>query len=119
MASTTPTLQDAVADYAPHEHRPLAAYSGLTATFAAALGGALVALRATGRELPARPSAGDLALVGVASHKVSRLLARDKVTSFLRAPFTRYQESAGHGELEEAPRGTGARRAVGELLGCP
>jgi hypothetical protein len=50
---------------------------------------------------------------------VSRLIAKDKVTSFVRAPFTRFQERSGHGELEEAPRGDGLRFAVGELLVCP
>jgi hypothetical protein len=119
MDSATMPAREAVAGYAPHEHRPLVAYAGLTAAFGAAFGGSLVALWATGRELPERLSAGDLALLGVATHKVSRLLARDKVTSFLRAPFTQFQESAGHGELEEAPRGTGLRYAAGELLVCP
>src|SRR5687768_10371850 len=38
---------------------------------------------------------------------------------FLRAPFTRYQAPAGHGELEEAPRGRGMQYAIGELLVCP
>jgi hypothetical protein len=101
----------------PHEHRPLAAYTGLTAAFAAALAGSLAALRASGRELPERPSAADIALAGVATHKLTRLLAKDRVTSFLRAPFARYQEPAGHGELEEAAHGTGLRLAVGEPLG--
>jgi len=113
-------FEDAVAGYAPpHEHRPLGAYAGLTAAFGAAFGGALMALQAGGRELPERPSPGDIALAGIATHKVARLLAKDKVTSFIRAPFTRYQEPAGHGELEEAARGTGARLAIGELLVCP
>ena len=115
----TAQIEDAVAGYAPHEHRPLAAYAGLTLGFGAAVAGALAALRASGKELPERPSPGDLALLGVATHKVSRLIAKDKVTSFIRAPFTRFQERAGHGELEEAARGTGARYAVGELLVCP
>ena len=30
-----------------------------------------------------------------------------------------YEEPAGHGELEEHARGTGMRRAVGQLLTCP
>jgi len=119
MATAAARAEDTVAGYAPHEHRPLAAYAGLTVAFGATLGGALAGLRAAGRELPDSPSAGDLALVGIATHKVSRLLAKDKVTSFIRAPFTRYQEPAGHGELEEAPRGSGARYAIGELLVCP
>jgi hypothetical protein len=119
MATATSREDDVVAGYAPHEHRPLAAYAGLSAAFGATLAGALAALRAGGRELPESLSARDIALAGVATHKVSRLLAKDKVTSFIRAPFTRYQEQAGHGELEEAPRGSGARYAIGELLVCP
>ena len=49
----------------------------------------------------------------------SRLIAKDKVTSFIRAPFTRFQESSGQGEVEEQPCGHGLRFAVGELLVCP
>jgi hypothetical protein len=116
MATATARAEDAVAGYAPQDERPLAAYTGLTAAFGVALGGALVALR---RRLPERIDARDLALAGIATHKLSRLLAKDKVTSFIRAPFTRYEEPAGQGELEEAPRGSGARYAIGELLVCP
>jgi hypothetical protein len=119
MTTATTPANGTVAGYAPHEHRPLAAYAGMTAAFGALFAGSLAAFRASGRELPERLSAGDLVLAGVATHKVSRLLAKDKVTSFIRAPFTRYQEPAGHGELDEAPRGTGLRYATGELLVCP
>jgi hypothetical protein len=123
MSATAPTegLRDAgpFAGYAPRDERPLGAYTALTAAFGVGLAGALIGLKASGRELPERPSAGDLVLAGVATHKVSRLLAKDKVTSFLRAPFTRFQEPSGQGEVEEAPRGTGLRLAVGELLVCP
>lgn len=108
------------AGYAPPgEDRPLAAYGGLTAAFAVALAAAMACLHAAGKELPDRPRAGDLLLAAVATHKVSRLLAKDRVTSFVRAPFTRYQEAAGHGEVEEQPRGSGLRLAIGELLVCP
>jgi uncharacterized protein DUF1360 len=61
----------------------------------------------------------DLVLAGIATNKISRLLAKDKVAGFVRAPFTRFQERAGHGEVEEAPRGRGLRYAIGELLVCP
>jgi hypothetical protein len=47
------------------------------------------------------------------------VITKDKITSFLRAPFTEYQAPGGPGEVEERPRGSGARRAVGELLVCP
>jgi hypothetical protein len=61
----------------------------------------------------------DVLMAGVATHKVSRLIAKDRVTSFLRAPFTRFQDRAGHGELDEQARGRGLRLAAGELLICP
>jgi hypothetical protein len=47
------------------------------------------------------------------------MVAKDRATSFIRAPFTRYQEASGHGEVEEQPRGSGLRLAIGELLVCP
>jgi hypothetical protein len=85
---------------------------------AATASGAL-ALRRAGRPLPEHPRAADLFLIGVVSYKISRLLAKDKVTSFLRAPFTRFQEASGQGEMEEEACGHGIRYAVGELLICP
>ncbi|HEY0517504.1 MAG TPA: DUF1360 domain-containing protein [Solirubrobacteraceae bacterium] len=109
----------ALADYAPGEERPLAGYLVLMSVYAGATGGAAVALRRAGRPLPERVSAGDIVLIGVASHKISRTITKDKVTSFLRAPFTRFQEPSGKGEVEEEPRGHGVHRAVGELLVCP
>jgi hypothetical protein len=63
--------------------------------------------------------AQDVILIGTASHKLSRLIAKDKVTSFLRAPFTEYQGRGGPAEVEERARGEGVRRAIGELLICP
>jgi hypothetical protein len=102
-------------DYAAAaEHRPLGGYAALSAALAAGFTAALA-----GQKLPERFSTRDVVLAGVATHKLSRILAKDKVTSFLRAPFTEFQESAGKGELEEKARGTGLRLATGELLVCP
>jgi uncharacterized protein DUF1360 len=114
----TQTIADPTAGYAPADDRPLAAYAVLTGAFFSALAGSLAAARRSGREID-RPGLADVALAGLATQKVSRLIARDKVTSFLRAPFTRFQDKAGQGELEEAPRGSGMRLAIGELLVCP
>jgi hypothetical protein len=100
------------------EERPLAAYGALSSAFGVALTASLVALARSGR-LPERLETRDLLLAGVATHKLSRLIAKDKVTSFLRAPFTRYQKDSGQGEVEEEPRGEGLQRALGELLSCP
>jgi hypothetical protein len=61
----------------------------------------------------------DVVSIGVASHKLSRLITKDKVTSPLRAPFTELEGRGGPAELEERSRGRGARKAIGELLICP
>lgn len=118
--TTAASPDQLLAGYAPpDEERPLGAYGAITAAFGISLGAALAAARARGRELPEHPRASDLVLTGIATHKLSRLLAKDRVTSFVRAPFTRYQEPAGHGEVEEQARGSGMRLAIGELLVCP
>lgn len=101
------------------EKPPLLSYATFMAVFAALFGGALAAAKRGGHELPERIGPGDLALIGTASHKASRLLAKDKVTSPLRAPFTELEGRGGPAELEEGSRGRGARRAIGELLVCP
>jgi hypothetical protein len=98
------------------QHRPLAAYGVLTTAFGALFGGGIAALH--GR-MPERPRATDVALAGVATYKISRLLAKDRVTSVLRAPFTRYEGEAGPSEVSEEPRGRGMQLALGELLVCP
>lgn len=55
----------------------------------------------------------------VATHKLTRILTKDWVTAPPRAPFVRYEGSAGGGEVREKVRGTGLRKAVGDLLTCP
>src|SRR4051812_11581363 len=100
------------------QYRPLGGYAALIVAFNGAVAAGLVGAERSGR-LPERYALGDLALMSVATYKFSRLISKDRVTSALRAPFTRFQEDSGHGEVEEAARGTGLRRAVGELLVCP
>ena len=111
---------DPTAGYAtPPERPPLLWYAVLMGVFNALVGAVLLAARRDGRELPERMAAADLVTIGVASHKIGRVIAKDKVTSPIRAPFTELEEQGGPAELEERPRGTGLRRAIGELLGCP
>lgn len=99
------------------EHRPLGSYALISGAFNGAFAAALVAAHRAGK-LDGL-GAGDILLAGVATQKLSRLLGKDKVTSFLRAPFTRYQGESGPSEVSEAPRGTGMRMAIGELVSCP
>ena len=62
------------------------------------------------RRFPERYSLADVVLLGVATHKYSRVLTKDRVTSGLRAPFVRYRHDAGPSEVEEAARGGRAAR---------
>jgi Protein of unknown function (DUF1360) len=118
MGQTDTRVARAYAEGASDE-RPLKGYALVMAIYAGAAATAAGLARLTGRRLPDRPPVGDLALLAVSTHKISRLLTKDAVTSPLRAPVTRYEGSAGEAELNESPRGTGARHAVGELLTCP
>ncbi len=118
-----PSLEDvpaAVAGYAePQKRPPFGPYLAFMSIFGGLVSVALLIARRQGRELPEKVGPGELLLVGTASHKLSRLVAKDKVTSPLRAPFTELEGKGGPAELEESSRGTGLRKAIGELLICP
>ncbi len=95
---------------------PLAGYATLLGAWVG-LFGTLGYRLARRRELP-RIRGRDLALLGVATHKITRIATRDWVTAPLRASFTRSGGSLGSGEVSEKSRGRGLRRAVGDLLTC-
>ena len=119
--STTERIQQlpAFEGHSPGQERALGGYAVLMSVYCTVVGTFATWLRASGRDVPARMETRDLALISLATHKVARLIAKDRVTSTMRAPFTRFQEDAGPGEVSEAARGRGMRRAVGELLVCP
>ncbi len=71
------------------------------------------------KRFPKRFSLLDLALLSTATHKLSRIIAKDRITGILRAPFVSYIRSAGAGEVEEEPRGRGMQRGIGQLISCP
>jgi Protein of unknown function (DUF1360) len=102
--------------YSRHKHTPLASYGLLTGAFAAASGVYVEAQRRSDRSLPGKLPPGDFMVLAAATQTLSRLIAKDRVTSFARSRFTRYAGEAGPAEVSEEPRGTGLRRAVGELL---
>jgi Protein of unknown function (DUF1360) len=118
---TTTRVQDVepFAGHSPSQERPLGGYAALMGVFGVAVGGFATWLRRSGRELPDRVPPGDLALMTLATHKTARLISKDRVTSTVRAPFTRFEGDAGPGEVSEKARGRGLRRAVGELIICP
>ncbi|AFE03482.1 hypothetical protein COCOR_00428 [Corallococcus coralloides DSM 2259] len=101
------------------EIHPLGSYGVLIGTFSTTVLGFLGWMGASGRRLPERFSGSDLALFGAATHVVTRVVAADKVTAVVRAPFTRFKGNASAGEVSEQARGTGFRHVMGELLDCP
>ena len=89
-------------------------YALLEAVFLAGMAG-LVALTRR-RERDGRPAIPrrDLPVLGVATFALADVLAKEKVSTWLREPFVR--EDAQHKPV--APEGDGLRHAIGELLTC-
>ena len=110
---------DEMQAYAGGHERPLGSFLIIMGAYGALVTGMAAFLAASGRRLPDRLAWSDLALLAVATHKISRQLAKDPVTSPLRAPFTRYSGTSAEAELDEEVRGTGMRKALGELASCP
>lgn len=61
----------------------------------------------------------DLIMVGIATHKLSRTITRDKVTAGIRSPFARFKEPGDLGEVIDEPRGKGLQYEIGTLITCP
>ena len=101
--------------------QPLGAYLSLMGVFGAFISGLAGALWLSRTKLPKEtPKASEILLLGIATHKLARIITKDLVTAPLRAPFVRFKESAGEGEVEEESRRThGLTEAVGDLLTCP
>jgi hypothetical protein len=104
--------------YARGDEVSLRSYAVLAGVFNALFALFLLVARVTGKTLPERLDARDIALLGVATHKLSLIGTEDAVASPLRAPFTELQEKKSPKTVVEKPRGEGLRRSVGELLTC-
>ncbi len=113
------SAKEIFAGYQGGEEMPLAGYAALVGIYNAAFIALLAAAQNSEDKLPEKFNFSDLLLLGAATHKLSRIIAKDRVTSPLRAPFTEYVEPAGQSEVKEKVRGTGMQRAVGDLLTCP
>lgn len=105
-------------EYSGEAQRPIAGYSAALLVYLAGASGASAIARLTGRSFP-RLGAGELALMTIATHKISRALAKDPITSPLRMPFTRFEGASAPSELHEEVRASGKEHAVGELVSCP
>lgn len=113
--------RQAVAYGASERERPLSGYLHTMSVYAGATGTLALVARARGVRLPESVPVADIALLSVATYRLSRLISKDAITSPLRARWTRFVEPAGPGEVVEEVRGSGsgAAHATGELLTCP
>jgi hypothetical protein len=102
--------------YAPEQDVPLTGYAATMAAYLLVLGGVLSWVVRPRRW---QPSWEDVATLGVATHKLSRLITKDAVTSPIRAPFGERRATEGAGEVHDEARGASLRRSVGQLLTCP
>ena len=100
------------------EKESLYSYSALMGVFSLIFALFLLLCRITGRPIPERIEARDIALLGMAAHKMSMVGSQDAITSPLRAPFTELQEKQSPKNVDEKPRGEGLRRSIGELITC-
>ena len=85
-------------------------YAKLNAVYGVLLATTLVASRKRALSEPIR--GGELLPLGAATFALSKVIAKEKVGTWVREPFV---EEHGDGR---PPRGEGIQRAVGELLTC-
>jgi hypothetical protein len=85
-------------------------YAALSAGYGALTGAVLVATKARG----GRPiAAGELPVMGLATFALAKLVAKEKVDSWVREPFLEERPDG-----ERRPKGRRLRYAMGELLSC-
>lgn len=106
-------------NYAQGNPRPLGGYLVTLAGYGVYMGTLAVTMYRSRGHISTPLPGTDLLLAGIATHKLSRMLAKDPITSPLRAPVTRFEEPAGEAELHESVRGHGVAHAAGELVTCP
>jgi hypothetical protein len=91
------------------DERPLPEYAALAGAFWLVFAAFLATSR---NRLPERPRLADVGLIALSSYKLARVIAKDDVTAFVRAPVTEDAEAT-------QPKPEGMARVVGELLTCP
>lgn len=105
----------------PRNHRAVkerrATYSILSGVFLTTFGAFALHQRRKQAEFKLKPF--ELAQLAFASYRLGRMIAYDKVFETYRLPFAKtVPDPSGAGDTT-APRGTGARQALGELITCP
>ena len=96
------------------ERPPYEAYTTIMGTFAGGLALAGLLERRLNRDAQCNTWL-DLALLSAATFKAARTIARDEVTSPLRAPFVEGEADSDH---EEPMQEGGFQQAIGELVTC-
>lgn len=102
----------ASADRVIDRHDKHVAYGTLLAVFCTGVVTMLSTARRGAGAARARIPWRDVLLLGVATHKMARIVATDRVTRPLRAPFTTSDGS-------RRPTGGAFRHSAGELITCP
>jgi hypothetical protein len=106
--------------YRNGDDRPLGGYLAAMSVYAGAVTGMTLLGRRLGFRAPRQITPWDVALFGIATHRVTRTITKDAVVSPVRAPFTTYAGLQGPAELHEEVRtDSHVRHAIGELLTCP
>jgi hypothetical protein len=93
---------------------PYGAYAGIMTAFVGGLAAAGGLAMLLGRD-PREHSALDLTVLGLATFKAARTVARDEVTSFMREPFVEGLAKEG---AEDPVESGDLRQAIGELVTC-
>ena len=96
----------------------LRSYATLASVFNLIFAVFVLVMKRTGKDLPERIPLKDIALLAVATHKVSMVGSNDAVTSPIRAPFTELNEKESPKSVDETPGGKGLQKSIGELLTC-
>jgi hypothetical protein len=108
-----------VAERYRHGHdRPLGPYGVLDAVYGALVVGIGAVARRRRQPLP-ELSVTDIGLIGLATHRLARTIAKEPIASPIRMPFTTYQGVSGPAELREEVVADGMGHALGELVTCP
>ncbi len=100
-----------------HELRERATYMGLVGLFLSLFG--LVASRKRGASGELRVGALDLVTIALATFRAGRLVAFDRVSEPLRGAVTETVTDEFNAGENVVAAGTGARKAIGELVSCP
>jgi hypothetical protein len=120
MAHLAQLGHDEAAEYRGDSSQPVGSHAVLLGIYLVLVAVASLLARAAGRDLPEQVSVKDLVTMALGTHKISRTITKESVTSPLRAPFTEHRGAGGPAEVMDEPRGEGGmRHAVGELLTCP